>query len=152
MPLACASTLDRHGRPTWGRFGAQNPRVDRQNGRPNPRRIAQLELTHVESAGSFSLSGGASSVPMSCSSWASPLCGAIRLRNDEGDLLGRPRSDGYALAWLACAPPIEGPSVSAEQRSERALPVRDVPHGRLGHGNTSSVGEDVGGHDDRPGL
>ena len=73
----------------------------------------------------------------------------IAPRNDEGDPLGRPRSDGYAPGWLACAPPIEGPSVVVEQRDERPLPARVVPHGRRGHGNNSSVSEGSVGHSDR---
>lgn len=66
--------------------------------------------------------------------------------------MGRPRSDGYAANWLACAPPVEGPSVVGEQRDEGPLLARVVPHGRRGHGNTSSVNEGVGGHSHRPEL
>ena len=114
----------------------------------NPRRIG-WEL--------FSL-GRSLECPMSCSSLASPLGRSVRPRNDEGDPLGRPRSDGYAADWLACAPPVEGPSVVAqqceitEQPDECPLLARVVPHGRRGHGNTSSVNEGVGGHSHRPEL
>ncbi len=73
MPLACASSLDRCRPSCVEALWSPESSLRSINGRQKQRRIAQLELTHVESAGSFSLSGGASSVLMSCSSRASPL-------------------------------------------------------------------------------
>ena len=69
---------------------------------------------------------------MSFSSWASPLAESIRLRNDEGDPLGRPRFDGYAARELACMPPNEGLNVPALPGDERRSGARAIRHGRFG--------------------
>ncbi len=128
MPLACPSALDRaleqiERRPTWRGFGAGRSclfEIRRQK-----QRLIQQRIQPARSAeGPFSLRRGLESELCFLKLGITPCsCIGIRLKNDEGDLLGRLRSVQDTARLLARRPPSEGWIETAPARAGDGIRV-----------------------------
>jgi hypothetical protein len=131
-------------RPAWRGSGAHistnRPKIgklkllDALQG-PFPARYAKM----------LSLSGGASNRSIASPRQASPLLFAFlhRLRNDEGDPLGRPRESRYAASFLAHAPHNEGELRAGQVERGRSAGAGRDPPGLCGLGREHRGGDRV---------
>ena len=108
-------------RPTWRSFGARASYVAREKGRQK-RTLMREHLFGARRRGSFSLRRGLDSSCRFFKLGITSSSGSVdRLRNDEGDPLGRPRLARSAARELARTPPSEGQDDSGPQLRVEAV-------------------------------